>query len=58
MAVAAIRMVTSRFTGFLPFKLLYRRQELVPDEITHLEFSTEAYYNLAVENHIEKLVET
>ena len=58
MAVAAIRMVPSRATGFLPFKLLYGREGLVPDEISHVEFSTEDDYNLAVENHIEQLVET
>ena len=57
MAVAAIRMVPSCTIGFSPFKLLYRREGLVPDEISHVEFSTEADYNLAVENHIEQLVE-
>ena len=45
-------------TGFLPFKLLYGREGLVPDEISHVEFSREDDYNLAVENHIEQLVET
>ena len=51
-------MVSSRATGFLLFKLLYGREGLVPDEIFHVEFSTEADYNLTVENHIEQLVET
>ena len=41
MAVAAIRMVPSRATGFLPFKLLYGQEGLVPDEISHVELSTE-----------------
>ena len=58
MVVAAIRMVPSCATGFLPFKLLYGQEGLVPDEISHVEFSTEADYNLAVENHIEQLVKT
>ena len=42
MAIAAIRMVPSHATGFLPFKLLYGREGLVPDKISHVEFSTEA----------------
>ena len=58
MAVAEIRMVLSCATRGLPFKLLYGREGLVPDEISYVEFSTEADYNLAVENHIEQLVET
>ena len=57
MAVAAIRMVPSCATGFLLFKLLYGWEGIVPDEISDVEFSTEADYDLAVENHIEKLVE-
>ena len=56
MKVASIRMVPSRATGFLPFKLLYGREGLVPDEISHVKFSTEEDYNLAVENYIEQLV--
>ena len=58
MAVAAIRMVPSCATEFLPFKLLYGREGQVPDETNHVEFSTEADYNLALENHIERLVIT
>ena len=58
MAVAAIRMVPSRATGFSPFLLFYGREGLVSDEILHVEFNTEADYDLAVENHIEQLVET
>ena len=42
----------------MPLKLLYGREGLVPDEKSHVEFSKEAVYNLAVENHIEQLVET
>ena len=58
MPVAAIRMVPSRATGFLLFKFLYGQKGLVPDEISHAEFSTEVDYNLAVENYLEQLVET
>ena len=58
MAVAVIRMVPSRAIGFLPFKLLYGREGLVPEEISHVEFSTEANYNFAVENRIGQLVKT
>ena len=47
-AVAAIRMVPSLATGFLLFKLLYGRERLFSDEIFHVEFSTEADYDLAV----------
>ena len=58
MAVAAIRKNPSCTTGFLPFKLLNGRERLIPVEISHVEFSTEADYNLAVENHIEQFFET
>ena len=51
-------MVPSYATGFSPFKLLYGREGLVPDEISHVEFSTEADFDILVENHIEQLVET
>ena len=58
MAVAVIRMVPSHTTRGSLFKLLYGQDGLVSDEISHEEFSTEADYNLAVKNHIGKVVET
>ena len=58
MAVAAVGMVPSCATGFSPFKLLYGLEGLVPDEISQVEFSTEAVYFLAVKNHIEQMVDT
>ena len=50
-AVAANKIAPSCAKGFLPFKLLYGREGIVPDEISHVGFSTVRDYNLAVENH-------
>ena len=57
MAVTAIRMGLSRTTWFSPFKLLYGREKLVPDEI-----STWSQYRGGLQlgggKHIEQFVET
>ena len=57
MAVAAMRMVPSHATGYSLFLMLYGQEGLVPDKISLFKFIKENYYELAVKNHIEKLVE-